>query len=156
MAYALPIIAVVSTIAGAASSVVGNIKQGQAAAQAAGFNQTQQEKNARITLAQGAENERTFRIQARKQLGSARAAYGASGMDANSGSAQDVLASSASEAEHDALKIRYGAELKAEGYRAQGQLYGMEANADAAGGYLSAAGAGLKGVSSAAYYGSDL
>lgn len=147
MAAALPILALAAT----AVQTAGQIGQARSQSAAADFNQQQQQKNAQIALQQGVEDERMFRVQSYKQFGAEKAAYGASGVDSNSGSAADVLRSSAFEMERDAQKVKYGAQLKAQGYQTQAQLYGMESSSDSTGGYLSAAGTLLKGGAVAAY-----
>lgn len=152
MAVALPLIAIAATVAGTAVATVAAVKQGDAASDAAKFNAKQAEQNAQVATGQATEDERAFRVFSRQQLGAIQAGYGASGVQ-NVGSAEDVLESGAQQSEMDALKIRYGGQLKAKGYEDSASLSGMEASSASAGGYLSAAGTLLSGASKAAYYG---
>lgn len=147
MAYALPIIALVGT----AVSTVATVAKSTDDAAAANFNFQQQQKNAAATEVQGAEEERMARISAAKQIGGLAANYGASGVTSD-GSSSDVLRDSNAEAEADAQKIRYGTQLKAQGYEAQASLYGMEANSDLTGGGLSASATILSGAAKYGYY----
>ena len=114
-------------IAASAMQVVGAFAQGQQQAagykaQAAAFDAQAQQERQRATVAyqQGNANEEAQRRQARQALGNARAAAAeGGGMD---GSGADVVAQSATNAELDALNIRYQADLTARGALAQADM----------------------------------
>lgn len=143
MAPAAPILLGIST----AMSVVGALKQGSAGEAASRIQQQQAQKNADLSIQQSAEDERVFRIGLRKQLGEARAAQGASGLQLG-GTANEMIAESAAMGEMDALKIRHAGELRALGYKTDAQLSGMRADSYGSGKYLSAAGYLLGGAGS--------
>lgn len=116
-------------IASAGASLASGYIQGkdaeaesQAAAQAAMQNAQKAEQNAQLTRQQAAENMRQSRLDSLQTLGSARAAYGASGVDLSVGSPLDVLASDAATAERDALKIQRQGEITASQYDQQAQM----------------------------------
>lgn len=146
MAIAIPLLA----LAGTAIATYGAVKQGQAASQAADFQASQAKQNAVISTQQAGEDERAFRVFSRQQLGAISEGYGASGVS-NEGSAQDVLESGAQQSELDALKIRYGGQLKAKGYQNTATLSEAESRSASAGGYLSAAGTLASGTAKAGY-----
>lgn len=92
----------------------GQFETAKAQEEAYQFNADMAERNAAQTRLAAAQEERLSRIQARKQIGSMKSAYGASGVNLE-GSPVDVLAESIAMAELDALNIRYGGEMKARG-----------------------------------------
>lgn len=142
---------------GPAISAIGQIREGEAANSAAQYNAQVAEQNAQTTLAQSAEEERRLRVMARKQIGDARANYGASGVSLE-GSPLDVLEESAATAELDALTVRYGGQQKAQAYRNEAKLERFRGKNSKTSGYLSAAGtlfqAGGKAAASGAGGGS--
>ncbi len=73
------------------------------------------EENANQALLLSAQEERRQRIVGAKALGSIKAGFGASGVTMD-GSAFDVLAASAAQAELDAMNIRYAGESKRRSY----------------------------------------
>lgn len=72
-------------------------------------------------------------------IGSARAQYGASGVEQDSGSPLDVLQQSARNAELDRQTIIYKGKLRAWGYQEQAQLDKYQGDLAMDSGYLSAA-----------------
>lgn len=142
MAPAIPIIAAI----GAVVSTVGVVMQADASKKAADFNANQASENARISIAQADDQEKQFRIMSRKSLADARTGYAASGVSLEGGSAQDVLEEGAATAEHDALKIREGGQIRARGFQSDATLSTMRANAAQSGGYMSAAASLLGGA----------
>lgn len=136
--------AAAATVIGTGIQVASMIKQGNAQADAANFNADQAAKNAKLSIAQAAEDERSFRVIARKHIGDVRSAYGASGVT-NEGSAQDVLEESAANAELDALKIRHGGLVKAAGFQTDATLSNMRSQYSREGGYWGGAAALLGG-----------
>ncbi len=105
-------------IAGTAVQALGAIQQGNAAKKAADYNAGQLEQGAALERQQANEREEAQRRQARQVLGSQRAAFAQSG-GGMGGSAADVMAQSATNAELDALTLRYEGDLKARGMEAQ-------------------------------------
>lgn len=138
----LPIIAGI----GALAQGVGSIMAGQSKAQADNYNAQVADQNAKESLTQASLDEEQFRVTARKNLGSEVAGFSAAGVRGGEGSANDVLRSGAALAEFDALKIRYGGQIKAAAYQRDSQLDIMKAGSDSAGGFLSAAGSLLGGA----------
>lgn len=131
-------LAIGAAVAGSAVSTVSQVQGGYAKAGAARYNQQIDNQNAQIAIQEAAENERTFRINSGKQIGSIRAGYGAAGV--SGGSSIDVLGAAAANAELDAQKIRYAGKMKSLGYEQSGNLQGAAADQAVTGGYLSAAG----------------
>lgn len=138
-------------IGGTLVSAMGAIQQGNAAAAAADYNARLAEQNATIATQQAAEKERQQRILARKQIGSARAAYGASGVTME-GSPLDVLEESAYNSELDALTLRYGGQIESMGLRNQAALERMQGKSAKTAGYMNAGSSLLLGGAKA--YGS--
>lgn len=123
------------------STVVGMAgAQQQAAAQqaAANYNASIKNQQATAAIAQSQEDERRQRIQGRLALGGIRSGVAASGIQME-GSALDVLESSASNAELDALTIRHQGQMKAWAYKAGANLDLMSGQqAEEAGKYAAA------------------
>ena len=129
---------------GSATGALGAIFSGQSARMAAEYNAQIAEQNARLTLQQGAEDERKTRVIARKTLGQMRANYGASGVTME-GSPVEIMAESAAAAELDALNVRYQAQSKAAMLRAGAQLDLMQGKNAETAGYINAAAALFNG-----------
>jgi hypothetical protein len=132
-------------LAGTGVQVVGQMRQAAAAENAATWNAFQAKQNADLSIKQSAEDERSFRIATRKQLGGMRASYGASGVSIDA-SSLDVLEESAATAEMDALRIRHGGQVKAQGFANDSSLYRMQGQASKEQGYISAAGTLIGGA----------
>lgn len=126
-------------------NVVGNISQGNAQARAANYNQQIATYNAGRTREAGKIEEDRIRREARKKIGLIRANVGASGF-ALEGSALDVLAESAYNAEFDALATRYNYETSATSQDMQSRLYASEARDARRASYIGAASSLLKGA----------
>jgi len=116
-------------------SAVGAFRQGQANADAAGYNARVGEINKGFALR---DQERKAQVAA----GRAKAAYGASGVQLGTGSPLDVLADAASQSEYDKLKIRFNYDSRINLDRAQESNYRTSS-------VLNAVGAGLKAYGSA-------
>ena len=140
MAVAAPLL----LMAGTTVQAVGSMKQAAAAENAASFNRVTAMQNAELASQQAMEEERSYRILARKQLGDMRANYAASGISLDA-SAQDILEESAATAEMDALRIKHSGKLKALGYTNDAALYKMQGDAARQQGSISAAGTLLGG-----------
>ena len=130
---------------------VGAIHQAQAEASAANYNSAVANQNAEQAIAQAAEEERRTRVIARKQIGAARAAYGASGVSLE-GSPLDVLGEMAATAEMDALTVRHAGRVRAAGYMNEARLDKFRAKTARTGAYFGASGALLGGGAKAASY----
>lgn len=142
MAAAAPFI----LAAGAISSAIGSVQQGDAQADSEEFNANVATQNAALSRAQAAEDERRTRVTGRKVLGAEGAAIGASGIQREGGSAMDVLQESASNAELDALTVKNAGEVKARSYEAQAANDMKRAGAARTGGYFGAAASILGGA----------
>jgi hypothetical protein len=139
VAAALPVIAVVATVAGTAVSVYGAMQtaQAQSAANAA---KAQQDRNNAI-LAENAANDAKARgdvaaqqkaAQTNQLIGQQRAALAANGVDPNQGTAVDLQSDAAGNGELDQLTIHANAAREAAGYNAQGANYSSQAAVDEA------------------------
>lgn len=153
---ALPLlpIAIGLSAAGTALSVVGAIRSSQAQSAAADYNAKIASMNAQAATQQGeAAAEAQQRDSARK-IGASLAAFGASGVQTDTGSPADVLAQSARDATLDNLSIKYNAKMRALGYQAQSGLDSASASNSSSAGILSGTAALLSGAGSAAgmYY----
>ena len=126
MADPLTIMAGVSMVGGLVSAM-GAQAQGQSAAMAQQVNADIAGRNAGLAREAASYDAGLQERQARMQLGSIRAAYGASGVTIE-GSPLDVLQMSIENAERDRQQILYRGELKALGYEDTRtlSLYGAE------------------------------
>lgn len=82
------------------------------------------ELEAQDALARGEKDAERVRAEGRQVIGQAKAALGASGAVANSGSALDALVDTARFTEADAQQVRANAMREAWGHRVQGAQYG--------------------------------
>jgi hypothetical protein len=155
MAFAAPIAAAAPYLAGASmiTGLAGTVMQGEASAQSASYmaqvaanNQKIAQQNANMAIEQGAIKEEAQREATGAQIGRARAAYGAMGVDPNSGSALDVRSSAAEMGELNAETIRYNSHVEAwndinqaNSFGAQSQLYQSQEGWDTAGSILGGA-----------------
>ena len=133
---------VVAVAAAAASAVAAmnaaKARQNQAnyQAQVAENNQKIAQHQAIDALTRGSEKERNQRLKVEGFKGKQRSILAASGFDANTDDALDILADTAAIGEVDALTVRNNAEREAYQYRvaasssgAQAGLFGMQADA---------------------------
>lgn len=110
-----------AALAGPAVSAYGQIEQGKAYDRAAQLNAQTMEAEARIARQQGGAREEAQRRRAREVLGTMRASIGQAGIGFG-GSAADIYDQSATNAELDALNIRYESDLQAMGIMNQAAL----------------------------------
>lgn len=106
---------------------IGIAQQNEAIAKASEYNAGIALRNAEIAKFQG---EIALEDQAKlaiKTLGAARAAYGASGVTASSGSAIDVLAESAANAARDKYMLKFNTDMKVQNFNDQATLENMNA-----------------------------
>lgn len=116
--------------AGTFLQVLGNLVTGGANAAASEYNASIARMNATIAGQQSVAAVQAIDRDARRAMGKALAAYGASGIDAGSSSmAMEVLAESARMGEFNKLTTKYNYELKALGYNNQAKLFDMSAEA---------------------------
>jgi hypothetical protein len=140
-----------AAIAGGAMSALSALQQGRAGAMAGEYNARVAEQNAVLAIEQGIEEEKLLRASARRTISSARAGFGASNI-AIEGSALDFLQESASNAEQDALNIKYQSELKAYSYRTQAAMERFSGENARTASYMGAAGSLLSAGASAGRY----
>lgn len=103
-------------------------QQNDAIAKAAEYNASIALRNVEIAKFQGQIAEEDQAKLATKTLGAARAAYGASGVTAASGSAIDVLAESAANAARDRYMLKFNTDLKVQNFTDQANMENMTAN----------------------------
>lgn len=132
---------------GAAVSAVGAIRQGQAAANAANFNSAVATRNAQIAEGQSISAGEALSRDVQRRIGTATAAYGASGVSLSEGSPVDVLAESARMATLDAATLKYNYRLKGLGYQTEAALASSNAENSRTASYFNAAGSMLSGGS---------
>ena len=118
-------------VAGSAVSASASMQQAEDARNMAAYNKQVRDYQAQDTLARGAVEEQKQREQGRQLMGRQRAAMGASGVMADSGSFGDVLVQSSEMSERDALTIRNNAMRAAWGYRTQSAAEQFEGEARA-------------------------
>jgi len=115
----LETLAAIASIGGTAISAIGQIQAGVNAQKAANYNATVLENQAKQTVLNSNTEATLRKRQLMKERSSAIAAYGASGVQINSGSPMAVLSDLASEAELDAALTRYQGEQEAKGLNSQ-------------------------------------
>jgi len=128
-------IALALAAASTATTVIGQVKAGNAAkrageaqreasesqAELADYNAAVADLQAKDAIARGAEEEARFRTQVKGAIGAQRAGLAASNVDVGFGSAVDVQADAAFLGELDALTIRTNAAREAWGYEVQAE-----------------------------------
>lgn len=151
---ALPVIMAVVGAAGAVVSANAQANSAKSAANAAAYNAEVDQQKATVAQQQAGANELAQRRRSAMALGEAAAGLAENGTGL-SGSGLASYQQSASNAELDALNIRYGGQVQAQGLAAQTglDLYSQKvqnsnANAAMTGGVLSAGSAALSGYTS--------
>ncbi len=116
---------------GGITGAIGSYESGQAGkaqaeyqAEVAAQNQKLAQQSAQMASASGEAQAEQAGLKSRANLGAIRAAEGASGIDVNSGSAEDVQSSARGLGMLDQLTIRSNAAKTAYGYETQGLAYG--------------------------------
>jgi hypothetical protein len=152
-------------VGGTAMRAVGSIVEGNAQSSnyksqqsAYDYNADVAAENARIAWQQAGAREEAQRRRGRAVLGAQAAATAQSGVDVGSGSPLAIAAQSATNAELDALNIRYEGGLQARGFaiesenlRYQGRVAGQNAKYARQAGYWGAASSIIGGAAN--YYG---
>lgn len=137
-------------IAGAGLLSAGSsIAEGAAAGDAADQNSAMARLKAKQATEQAQVQETQYRSQSAKEMGSNRAAVGASGVDFG-GSATDVLAENARNSEMNALNIRHQGAVQAAGLNQEADQYAAQASSSRTMGYLRAGGSLIGGATSLA------
>lgn len=121
MAAALPFAAAGFQAIGAISSAQSSARAQEAQAGMYDYQAAMDRQRAAVAYQQGGAQEEQQRRAARQALGQTRAAIAQSGTGAD-GSGADVLQQSATNAELDALTVRYGADLQARNALAQADM----------------------------------
>lgn len=160
MAFVVPFFATIGSALGASSaaaaatgalatgvgvSALGSVVQGEGQAQASEYNAAIARQNALITQQQGDAAVQAQQRDSARQIGRMKAAYGASGVQLDSGSPLDVLAESASMAALDSLTLKYNYALKAAGLQSQASLEDKQASTSRTSAILGAGSSVLKG-----------
>lgn len=117
----------IASVVGTGIGVVGQIKQGQAEAQAAEYTQKQNTILAEDALARGAQEKDAQRRKTAALEGRQRAVLAASNVDIGSGSPLSVMSDTATLGELDAQIIQGNSEREAAGFRASADMAGMRA-----------------------------
>jgi hypothetical protein len=152
----LAIAGVAASAIGTGVAIMGQMQAASAQASAANYNAEVARNNAIAAQQQARQNELIQQQQSRQKIGGITAAYGASGIDSGSGSALDVLGSSAANAELDRQTLVFNGALQAAGYGDEAALDAARAGSAKTAGLTSAAGLLLSGGAKAATAGSSL
>jgi hypothetical protein len=162
MGAALPVIGLVSGIAGAGMQAIGSYNAMQAQSANAAYQAQVAANNAKIALqnqgmdiAAGEQQAGNQGLKTRAVIGTTKAAQGASGVDVNTGSALKVRQGEAEVGMLDALTIRSNAAKKgysdlvqATGFQAESGLLSQESQQASAAAPVAALGSLLSGASS--------
>lgn len=133
-------------VLGSVVGAMGAIAQGNAAAAAANYNAEIAERNAQAARISAASEAAAVKRKTDRQLGTARAAIGASGITVE-GTPLDVLAETAALGETDRQMVLWKGENQAVGYESEAELNRMQASSARTTGYFSAASSLLTGIS---------
>lgn len=125
---------------------VGALASANAKKNANEYNQEISQQKAKIAVDQASVNESAARRRSAQFIG--RQVSAAATGPGLSGTALDLIEQSTTEAEMDALNIRYAGQLGFASNEAQGKLYGMAADDAETAGYLNAGSAALSGYGS--------
>lgn len=151
-AYAAPVAAFMAAYGsyiGMAMTAISAISQASSEKNSANYNAKIADQNATAARLAADANAKRQKVNAEKSIGSMEAAFSASGVSSNEGSAIDVMAESARNAELDYQTIKHGGELQALGYENTARLERSRASNAMSKGYMSAAGSLIGGASKA-------
>lgn len=132
-------------VAGTTMQFLGSQKQGQAAKAAGEANYQYLKQSAEVTRKLGVEDERRFRVEAKKFIGKQHASIGASGIQTD-GSALEVLRESAATSELDALTVKFQSDYKAWQLEREGAIAKMQGEAQANASGMAGLGGLLSGI----------
>lgn len=116
IAPALAFLTTVVAVGSSAMAAIGQQQQASYQGQVAKQNANIEEQNRQASLQEAAAQESIERTNTGRRLAGALAAQGASGIDVNYGSPQEVRGALANEGDLDAQAIRYNASRRALGY----------------------------------------
>jgi hypothetical protein len=122
---------------GTVGGLLGSFQQGYGQSQAYDYNAQVAAQNAEIARRQAAYDEQLARQRSLRILGQGRAGVAKSGITL-SGSALDVMANSAADAELEALSVRYGGGVQSANAMARSSLERMAAQQRLASAYIGA------------------
>lgn len=134
MAAAIP-------VAGAAISAYGDVQQGQMTSDTLNKQADNLTQQAAEAESKGQYDAMRSGMLATQRIGTATAAYGASGVGAGSGSVLDVTQAAHQNAELDRLNILHGADIRAINYDNQASMDRFGGESAVMGGYWKALGA---------------
>lgn len=144
-------ISAIATVAGAAVSAVGAVRQGQAAKHQASYSAAVQEQQAAHERNVAAAKERDFRREQSTLQARRRAVLGTTGVETSTGSPLLQAEDFAAEIELQARRIRAGGEVSATRLEQQAELERAAGKSAAVAGYISAGGSLLRGIGRSAY-----
>lgn len=144
----LETIALAGLVGSTGLSALGAIQQGYATRDQMEYNATVADQNAAAARSAAALDEDTSRKKSSRILGTIRARAAASGVELG-GSPLDVLADSASEAELEALTIRYRGETEARRQESEARLARARGKSAVSQGWIGAGAQLLQGAASA-------
>jgi len=139
----------------AAVSAVGAVRSAQAQAGAANYNAELAQQNAQTATMQGQAAAEAQQRDAARRIGASLAAFGASGVQTDTGSPTDVMADSVRQATLDNLTTQYNYKLRATGQLDQAGLDRANASNATQAGVLGATSALIGGASKGYYYGNS-
>lgn len=145
------IIAIVAVVA-AMASAAGTMYNANAQKKAAEYNEEVNKQNAETAAQQAHYDAEQSRLKNRRLLSAQRAAYAASGVDPDSGSALDVQEDSAITGEEERMVALYTGRTAANASLSRARLAKMEGKAAMTGGYIAAGGTLLGGTASGLAY----
>lgn len=128
------------TGAGGLFGSIGAIKQGQMSQAAGYYNAEVADYNAQEILKAGDIAVQHQKREAAQAIGQARVQYSANGIDANEGSALDVLQNSAANAALESINLKHQYQAKSYGYTATANLSRYQGDQALNSSYYSAAG----------------
>ncbi len=126
------------SIVGSGTQAVGALIAGQQQSNALDTSAEIQRRNASEAKAAGEFNAHRQELIAGQKIGTTEAAFGASGISTDSGSALDVLMMAHTNAELDRLNILHGADIKAINYQNQASMDELGAKQTLQGSYFNA------------------
>ena len=139
-------LAAVSSVIGTGMSVMSSIQQGQAQAAQARYQAQVAENNARVVRLQSEQAAQAQNRQNAMRAGAQRAAFAASGVDPNQGSALTVQEDSAEQGALESANIAYRGLLQGMGLDSEAQLARTRARNAEQAGMMGAIGAGVSGI----------
>lgn len=149
MAPAIPLIAIALTVAATGYGVYSSVQAASAAKKTGDYNSQLAATNAANAKSQTDADVEKIRRQNYLTLSSQQAAYGASGVDAGSGSPLDVGYDSQVQGQQNILDRQYQGTISENNFGAQGQLAEMSASSAEGAAYSQAGTTLLSGLSKA-------